>query len=739
MGFARAAATAALVTVAIVVVPARAVDWDTVFTYDAAGNLVAVGSLGTDAENCGTVGHRCATDMNASSTCTEGRCTLTCNSGFAWDPVSQRCIDVLSDVDHCGSAASACADPGHGAVACQEGSCVASCDPGYFPLDAVCVPGEDPRACGPSAAYCSGSSGGGISYQACCLAGACGLSDGGGCYDLQADPLNCGWIGHVCEASAGVASACSAGTCVLPEGPPEIDLVNGAAPGGEIFRSAASGGVVVEGSGLDHVTAVELETWGADEVGGVELAPDSWDFVIPSMIGAPPLPYHQTSSELIIGGESLRRALQSGEIADSRWYKLRLHYLNGGADEYLTADVAFSFDPLWDTDSETPTITAVTVLESISWTGASPDFGPYDTASGLLKTASDPTGWPMLPLAVVSEDGRREYLILRAAPEGLYLTPGLDSGDFVGQVWDDGAVPLPLFGYYVELAYDPADTRSVVSLPGDRLILHGSGLGALAAVSCDGTPPTGWDYPVIGGGGQTATIYCAGAEPLSTVTYETHAGVATSPWPIRFASAPRIDSAPDTIVAGTDIEIRGTFLAVDGATKVALDDVELAPVAVTNSHLVSASTAGLPPEITGPTDSHFWCTNVHNAFGQEMPDLASDYHEPAAAPRTLEVATSWGTASTTIWTPPDAPRTSIDVHGQCECRNDAMLYYYNPVRDERFYYWGYEHNGVLCDDQPSPPQEPPTPCACIGQPTCDCGGPTLPSGSGGCTNGTCYP
>ncbi len=120
---------------------------------------------------------------NASVTCTDGVCQYTCNPGF--HACSDVCLEDTSP-DSCGSRCTPCLPPDNADAVCSAGECDFECRPGHLRDSEVCVPCNDDQACGIDCAPCTGGTN-------CC---------GDGCYDLLADPLNCGACDAPCPSAA---------------------------------------------------------------------------------------------------------------------------------------------------------------------------------------------------------------------------------------------------------------------------------------------------------------------------------------------------------------------------------------------------------------------------------------------------------------------------------------------------------------------------------------------------------
>ena len=203
------------------------------------GQNVCKNTRSNDADHCGACNYKCAYNpaTNAtSSTCKDGVCQYTCNSGYTncggVTAASINCIkttDLQTDGQNCGACGNKC---GTG-KACVGGKCVQNSCSGSTP-DLCVVGGQNvcKRVSGTDAAHC------GACNYACannpvanatsntCSAGVCqytcnsGYTNCGGntaasinCIkttDLQTDGQNCGSCGNACSAG----KACIGGMCV---------------------------------------------------------------------------------------------------------------------------------------------------------------------------------------------------------------------------------------------------------------------------------------------------------------------------------------------------------------------------------------------------------------------------------------------------------------------------------------------------------------------------------------------
>ncbi|GAA5855515.1 hypothetical protein JCM8547_007866 [Rhodosporidiobolus lusitaniae] len=199
----------------------------------------AVNTL-TDVNNCGSIGNKCAaTYANGGlGSCVAGKCTATCNSGYAWDSSLAYCRDVSSDTNNCGSIGNVCSAV-NGLAKCSSGKCaVSSCSTGYKLVNGVCSAIDytsDPNNCGSAGKVCPSSySNGGAGT---CVAGLCTTTCNSGfafdtaysyCRDVRSDIANCGAVGNVCNLLGASSHACSSGSCIATACASGYTLKNGA-------------------------------------------------------------------------------------------------------------------------------------------------------------------------------------------------------------------------------------------------------------------------------------------------------------------------------------------------------------------------------------------------------------------------------------------------------------------------------------------------------------------------------
>lgn len=586
------------------VVPSQPSAHQIAFTHDAVGNMTAVRDLSTDPSNCGAlghacgsagggtascidgacwasigadyysidhdprncgaIGHACAGAQNGAPTCFAGACGIECLPGF--QESNGQCIDITSDPLNCGSAGNACATSAHGTATCSLGTCSLSCEPGYLEYLGQCRDfATSPQRCGAAGTTCQAP----LHGVPTCNCGVCGYAceagftrSGGECVDLLADPYNCGAVANVCPQAQNGTGVCRAGLCENVTSIPSVTSVNGVSPPGTAFRIGYLGGLTIEGVDLDRVTSVEFEDWGYDVA--YPMSNSSWyvhstptfqNWVTPTDAGSQAIVFEKTPTRITVNLDAVFATQPWGAFLTGNWYKLRLHYLDGGVDRYVLIDVAWS---TWQWDPVTlgaPTITGAAVYVPASVSAYS-----YDATTGYLTVypgglASQATlGYPT---SVANADFTVEYPVFEVVSETggaviLRIPRNLEPATFC---YDGGE------WYGTNLVYElTGAVEQVVNVDTMRLVLRGSNLGSQiwnpsAGSSIEGEP----DGPLLlsdvagnvlpgrvwGAALPSAILLRMGAiadisAPSAYLEFRSERGTARTPWPMSMVAYPRV-------------------------------------------------------------------------------------------------------------------------------------------------------------------------------------------------------
>lgn len=493
--------------------------------------------LQSDVRNCGSVGHACPNAAQwggGGFACVNGACVETCTAG----PGGQ-CIDSGSDPASCGSGATRCAGTTHGFGVCTEGVCGVVCEQGFVEHDGRCLYlASDPGNCGAVGNACPAPAEG----VAVCSNGACGsacvvsaVPACSGATDLLTDPTNCGTPGNVCPgAQLGLAS-CAAGACAN-SGLPVVAKVNGVPVPGrksvESTRNAGWGGITLEGAHLDAVTRVDLLDYGDGN------APVRSGLVLSEAIT-----FSASATSLSIPSAALARAL---DTLPGRWVEVRLF---AGAVSY-EVDFALRLYPHAGSDVR-PTIDHVYVIRNLVVSKA------HNPATGFIGTSVDYTKHGPAPVALCTayfgsgvRCGDSFVPIERVVSNGLFVAPG--GGEITGSLdldnidqahWDlrMGAFVFPYTGQDGD--------RLIPSI--DNLLVQGTGLsgGNLALASSGGQPLPGFaslwpsDSFTDGQGSSWFMFVLDGVTSREAfLQFDGLAGRAVTPWPLRFADQPELNS-----------------------------------------------------------------------------------------------------------------------------------------------------------------------------------------------------
>ncbi len=179
-----------------------------------------------DLGSCGACGASCA-PADAVASCATGTCEIvSCAAGQADcnGAIDDGCeTDTATSTLHCGRCGNACPDdPPSATAGCSDGRCRLECDPGFADCNGDDEDGceaslESPDTCGScgircdgSTPVCAGNVAGGFACAADCGGGT--LCEGS-CVDTDESPLHCGGCGTECPDRQRSTRDCSGGAC----------------------------------------------------------------------------------------------------------------------------------------------------------------------------------------------------------------------------------------------------------------------------------------------------------------------------------------------------------------------------------------------------------------------------------------------------------------------------------------------------------------------------------------------
>ena len=190
-------------------------------------------NIGANPQQCGACNKPCSTANGTNPTCASGKCSLTCNGGYAdcdgpaSGAQSNGCeISIATDPAHCGACLTVC-NNNNGTPGCAGGNCTISCNPGYTdcntsPSDGCEInTGGDVANCGACGKVCSTLHG-----SASCNSGTCAIScaqgwgncDGNADTGCEVDTTNalahCGACNAACSSNHGTPT-CSGSVCSI--------------------------------------------------------------------------------------------------------------------------------------------------------------------------------------------------------------------------------------------------------------------------------------------------------------------------------------------------------------------------------------------------------------------------------------------------------------------------------------------------------------------------------------------
>lgn len=172
--------------------------------------------INTSNSSCGSCGRTCG----SGTLCSTGSCTSVCTPPTTF--CSGACVSTLTDAANCGSCANGCPMPTNARAICTSGRCSGSCNAGFADCNANMTDGCEVSLsinasnCGGCGAMCTLPVGGtaicvGGRCESSCLTGQ--LNCAGTCRSVGGDINNCGTCGNVCPARSNSTPSCTTGTC----------------------------------------------------------------------------------------------------------------------------------------------------------------------------------------------------------------------------------------------------------------------------------------------------------------------------------------------------------------------------------------------------------------------------------------------------------------------------------------------------------------------------------------------
>jgi hypothetical protein len=97
-------------------------------------------SIQIDVDHCGDCSAKCPDVVNATRTCSAGKCGFTCTDPFAQCGADTACTtNTTNDVAHCGGCGKACPSGATTVAMCASKTCSTSCKSGYVSLGGACT------------------------------------------------------------------------------------------------------------------------------------------------------------------------------------------------------------------------------------------------------------------------------------------------------------------------------------------------------------------------------------------------------------------------------------------------------------------------------------------------------------------------------------------------------------------------------------------------------------------------
>ncbi|SCZ98803.1 BZ3500_MvSof-1268-A1-R1_Chr3-1g05631 [Microbotryum saponariae] len=180
----------------------------------------------SDMNNCGGIGKVCSTSYTngVGGVCSNSVCQPElCNTGFAFNYATSKCINSMTDNNNCGAVGKVCSFP-YGSGSCIAGTCLlSSCNTNYYNIKGICTYIDltsNSNNCGAVGNKCSFSNGLGKCITSDCTYTSCSngfalINNTCVAVDYQTDMNNCGSSGNTCQSTYlnGGSGSCVQGQC----------------------------------------------------------------------------------------------------------------------------------------------------------------------------------------------------------------------------------------------------------------------------------------------------------------------------------------------------------------------------------------------------------------------------------------------------------------------------------------------------------------------------------------------
>jgi hypothetical protein len=170
----------------------------------------------TSVQNCGFCGNVCGAAAGGSPVCSDGVCGVTCNPPLV--PCAQGCVDRDADSRNCGACGNDCGShPNVASASCSGGRCSYTCNSGYG--DCSALPGcETPVTASSNCGTCGNTcTGGRLCSEGRCVCAAGMIECGGSCQDCSGGRA---CVSGVCQCPSGTKfcngicqSCCTSSDC----------------------------------------------------------------------------------------------------------------------------------------------------------------------------------------------------------------------------------------------------------------------------------------------------------------------------------------------------------------------------------------------------------------------------------------------------------------------------------------------------------------------------------------------